>query len=435
MVTEKDTLHKSYLDICDEMEVIGLEKYNMRQLLYNEVYWAQSISWKEVFYLFVKTIFFDMKKYLWICQDRRNDDVVLVWRKWNRRDHDGYWEKICNACEEYTRISFEEESLNLRNMWHFLSIKNAIRNYRQFCSIYKSFVNIKNIRHKVFLAMRLVKVKAVDEMLQVLEIKPKVVMCAFDSSFYENVAMQYYKNKGVVTVANQHGQPVFKSHDYDRMNQSQILNFKCDYFLAKGEFTKKQFVEAGKDGECVVVIGSFYREMNIKEYCHKGKMFCVFLNCITLPNAKERNAELLEISRELSRRLDCRFYIKVHPSDSISNYNDVIDEHVVEIIGKEKTISELSSDIGFGIFNESSVFLDLLDNKIKPYYWDSGVFFPLVEDDNSTFGNVDEIERKVRTWFNYTEDQKVEYFDKISDYYNAAEDVENNIREFIGSLL
>lgn len=435
MVTEKDLIHKKYLDICEGLIIDELRGYNIKQLLYNEVFYVISMNWKVVFKLLIKTMLFDWKSGLTIVQDRRNDDVVLVWRKGNRRDHDSYWEKICNACEEYTRMSFEEEDLSLKKGMKCFSLKGALKNTEEFVRVYRQIKKFNNIKHRAYLTCRLLKMKQVTQLLNEASIVPKVAMCAFDSSFYENVAMQYYKQRGVITIANQHGQPVFKSHDYDRMNQSQVLNFKCDYFLAKGEFTRTQFVAAGQDRERIIVIGSFNQEKKVQKPCRSGNMFCTFLNCINLPNAQKVNEKLLEISRELSKRLNCKYYIKLHPSDSVDNYINESDERIAGIIGKEKTISELSEDIGFGVFNESSVYLDLLDNRVKPYYWDSNIFFPLVEDSNSIFSNVDEIEEKVKEWYQYSDEEKEKYFAGVSDYYNASGDVDNKIRDFIHSLL
>ena len=435
VVTEKDILHKEYLDICNEIRIDGLEAYNIKQLLYNDVFFAQSVSWKEVIKTLLKTVLYDSARTLFLCIDRRNDDMVLVSSKWNRRDHDGYWKRICDEFEEYTRISLREEDYSVRTWLRISFLKNIAQNICDMKSIYKGLERIRNKKHRLYLVNRLMRIKRIHTLLVELDLSPKVATCFFDSGFFENVTMQFFKSRGTVTATNQHGQPLFKSHDYDRMNQSQILNFKCDYFLAKGEFTRKQFVEAGTDGNKVVVVGSFNKEKECIRSYHRRNAFCIFLNCIALPKAREANTKMLEIAKELSRRTDCKYYVKLHPSDSIEYYRDFSDDKLIDMVGKEKTMSELAGEIDFGIFNESAIFLDMLDNKVKPFYWDSGVHFPLVEDKDSIFSDVSELQKKVVEWMEYSDFQKDSFFSDISGYYNGYGDAQQNIRNFIQKII
>lgn len=435
MVTGKDILHKEYLDICDNIKIEGLEEYNIKQLLYNDFIFIQSINWKDTVKNLLKTVLYNSEEMLSLCVDSRDDTMILVSSKWNRKDHDGYWEKICNAFEQFTRISLVDECFSIKTWMRTFSLKSVMQNICDIKSLYINIECISNIRHRINLLIRLMQVKRVHKLLHEKDLAPRVAMCFFDSGFFENIVMQYFRKRGVITVTNQHGQPLFRSHNYDRMNQSQILNFKCDYFLAKGEFTRKQFIDAGMEGDKVLVIGSFNKDKKIaRSYCLR-KTFCVFLNCVALPNAREANAKMLQIAKVLSERIDYRYYVKIHPSDSIDYYSNINDERLINVVEKDKTISDIADKIDFGFFNESAIFLDMLDQKVKPYYWDSGVRFPLVEDSDSIFRNIDELEQKIVKWCNCSDNQKDKYFSDTACYYNGAGNAKENIRVFVRDLI
>lgn len=435
MITEKDILHKSYLDICENLTIKGLEEYNIKKLLFNETFYVQDLSWKSVIKNYIVTIMFDLNFRTQIDIEHKNDELVLLSSKWNRKDHDDYWDKICSCFSENTRISFADRRNSWRDVFKYFSFPNMFRNIKSARTIKRSLKDIKNKKHRNFLVNKLLQMEKLDRILKETKLKPKVAMCFFDSGFYENLAMQFFKNRGAITVTNQHGQPVFKSWDYDRMNQSQILNFKCDYFLAKGEFSRKQFVKAGFDENRVIVIGSFNNVKGYQRSYDIRNAFCTFLNCVALPNAKELNDKLLKITVELSERLNSKFYIKLHPSDSIENYQTFKHDNLLKIIERDMSIPEISEVIDFGLYNESAIFLDLLNNKTRAYRWDNGVFFPLVENNDDVFADSNDIEKKVNEWLEQPDSDKDDYFDRVSAYYNGNGNAPQNIKKFIDNLL
>lgn len=433
MITEKDRLHNEYLDICENVHIKGLEDYNIRQLLYNEVYYAQEANKKSIFKMTILNMFFDIRFFVNVDITRKNEELVMLSTKWNRKDHDGYWEQICDVFPEHTKISFS--SASGKRKIKYLRLFSFFSNSRELRVIKKAFRQIKNKQHRNYIANRVLVLKKILNYIELQNLNPKVAMCFFDSGFYENLLMQYFKNKGAITVTNQHGQPVLKSAEYDRMNQSQILNFKCDYFLAKGEFTRKQFVNAGFDADRVKVIGSFNNCSDIKVSTEVKNVFCTFLNCIALPNADTVNKKLLEISAELSKRLGYSFYVKIHPSDNIANYADFKPAGLIDVVGKEITIPEISEKIEFGIFNESGVYLDLLSSGIRSYRWDNGSIFPLVEDEDSIFVDEGEMENLYKKWMGLSNLDKIKCFEEISEYYNGKIGADKKIREFVGNIM
>lgn len=435
MITEKDILHKEYLDICGNTTIKGLEEYDIKKLLYNETFYAINSNRKNVIKTHISELIFDLESHIQIDIQRKNDEMVLLSTKWNRPDHDGYWDKICSNFPESTRITFLGRKSGTRKSLKNFSLKYMFYNIKEARKINRQLKSIKNKTHRLFLVNRLLKLKKLNEFLKETNLNSKVAMCFFDSGFFENLAMQFFKNNGAITVTNQHGQPVFKSWDYDRMNQSQILNFKCDYFLAKGEFTRKQFINAGFKAEQVVVIDSFNNITGYQGHYDTKKVFCTFLNFVALPNAYEVNRKLLEMSAKLSDRLGYQFYIKLHPSDSAENYRAFSHSGLLKIVGKDVTIGELAEQIDFGIINESAVYLDLLGYKVRTYRWDNGAILPLVEDTDSIFLELEALENKVNKWMVLPDLQKDKYFEDISVYYNGRGNACHNIQRFIREIL
>lgn len=435
MITEKDILHKSYLEICENLTIKGLEEYNIKKLLFNETFYVQDLSWKSVIKNYIVTIMFDLNFRTQIDMERKNDELVLLSSKWNRKDHDDYWDKICSCFPENTRISFADRRNSWRDAFKYFSFPNMFRNIKSARTIKRSLKDIKNKKHRNFLVNKLLQMEKLDRILKETKLKPKVAMCFFDSGFYENLAMQFFKNRGAITVTNQHGQPVFKSWDYDRMNQSQILNFKCDYFLAKGEFSRKQFVKAGFSEKQIVVNGSFNNVGGYKRSYDEKKVFGTFLNCVALPGAKEANRSLLEITTNLSEQFGLKFYIKLHPSDSLENYSSIKHNGLIKIITNDMSISEVAEKIDFGVLNESGVYLDLLNYKVRSFRWDNGIEFPLIEDEHSLFTDITGLKKIVKKWMNTASIYKDKYFDEISFYYNGDGNASYNIKTFIEKML
>ena len=142
MITEKDILHKEYLDICENICIKGLEDYDIKQLLYNEVYYAQNSNKKSIFKLSVLNLLFDLKFLVNIELDRKNDELVMLSTKWNRKDHDGYWEQICGVFPEYTRISFS--SVPSKNKIKYLRLFKYFSNSKDLRIIKNALLQIKN---------------------------------------------------------------------------------------------------------------------------------------------------------------------------------------------------------------------------------------------------------------------------------------------------
>lgn len=435
MITEKDILHKEYLDICGNTTIKGLEEYDIKKLLYNETFYAINSNRKNVIKTHISELIFDLESHIQIDIQRKNDEMVLLSTKWNRPDHDGYWDKICSNFPESTRITLLGRKSGTRKSLKNFSLKYMFYNIKEARKINRQLKSIKNKTHRLFLVNRLLKLKKINEFLKETNLNSKVAMCFFDSGFFENLAMQFFKNNGAITVTNQHGQPVFKSWDYDRMNQSQILNFKCDYFLAKGEFTRKQFVNAGFKAEQVVVIGSFNNVNSYSRSYNVRRIFCTFLNCVTLPGADKVNKKLIDITANISEKMGFQFYIKLHPSDSIEKYKSFSHPGLIKIVAKETSISDIAEQIDFGIINESAVYLDLLNYKVHSYRWDNRTLFPLIEDNGSIFTELEELESKIKNWMDLSEAQKNKYFDEISFFYNGHNDAQHYIQAFINEIL
>lgn len=427
---ETDVIQKKYLDTFENIHIREFADYSLIKLIFNETYYVQQITCK----MFLKNFFLDMfTKRPILDYEIKGNELLLLSERFYRNDHDQYWKIICDVFPEkdlVTILSYQ----SMRDVIKNLSVGKCFHKYFIYKNIYIQLEEIPNNLHRKYFALQLMRLKLFEKRLDEFELCPKVAMCFFDSGFYENLAMQYFKNKDAITITNQHGQPVFRTWNEDRLNQSQILNFKCDYFLAKGEYTKEQFKKAGFDEKSIKIIGNlFYDYPKYKN--DEKEYFGVFLDCPTFDFSDETNKQLIEISNVISEKYNLKYYIKLHPQDVGEKYVNRISQNCIGIYDKNYKLDDVFSEISFGILHASAVYLDLINANIKCFRLNSEVDFPLVENELDLFENIEEFDRNIVLWKQKTDSEKQSYMTALQEHYNGNGNGRERINNLVNGLL
>lgn len=420
-----DKLQGEYLDILDEVIIEELQEYSLKQLLFNQTYYVLTKKRCEVLYTIISSFFF--KRALLednICQS----DILFFSERYVRQNYAVYWNQIINLFTKKDIIYFN--NLQLKKFYRYFDLISLPRKINKFFKFTHCLKKINNVVHRGYLAAQLVWLYELHIQLLKLDISPKVAMCFFDSGFHENMLVQYLKNRGVTTITNQHGQPLFRSWKFDRMNQSQILNFKSDYFIAKGEFTKQQFVKAGYDEKSIIVLGGFEPESRENENDEEKKCFGIFLDCPYLPFAEKTNVQLLKIAKNISKEMQYKYVVKIHPTDKEERYNSLINSQG-KILKSNIALSEVFPNIDFGILSASAVYLDMLINKVKSYKMVSDIEYPLVQEELEQFHGENEFYEKYECWKNLTQIEKNNYLKKIRELYYEFDNFESKLIKFV----
>ena len=229
-ITEKDKQMIAYHKALENVNLSLFPGMNSKQILFNECLYCQMNKGKNWLKIVIKNLFFVHEK---MEMDLKSSPILCLYTKNYRNDHDGYWEKIKADIVSYNTITF------LTKLSYHIDWKNLHKKLDWFFISMRELSCISNIKDRVYMSVMLAARKWMFEEVKKLELKPKLVMTYFDSGPDENVLVQYFKQQGAITVTNQHGIGIFKSWNYDLMNQSQILNFKSDFFLARSEKQKE----------------------------------------------------------------------------------------------------------------------------------------------------------------------------------------------------
>ncbi len=424
--TVKDERHREYLGIIEKINSKFFKGYNLKQILFNEAYYCMEFDERKVHETVLKNI---VLKPCRIDKNINNRDIITFYTKNYRNDHDQYWQKILEDLGEHDEITLIGKYKGKLIKIDWFSIASKLRWYLTFV---KEFKEIKNKKDRQYLAAQLVARKWTLEKVKKMKLHAKVAMCFFDSSPDENVIMQYFKSIGTITVTNQHGLCIFQSYEYDRLNQSQILNFKCDYFLGRGHKQKEQFVLAGYDSDRIKVvgcIGASNKEIPIQNTNCMG----IYLDCPTNPFSKINNEKMINCAKQIAKMLKMNYLIKCHPQDSIENYQDLIDVNCVGIYGKETTLNETFKNVDICMTHASATYVDVYMYGLKCLKMNSEIRYPIATKEDE-FDSVDCAIDLICKWKLKSISEQKQYINSIREEY-ASPWTEGNINNVLQSFI
>lgn len=420
--SKKDIIQREYLVVLKNRTLKIFPGMSMEKILWNEAFFCQNAKWWEVIKRNVKAIFFYVPN-LKINVNGLN--LLCIYTKNYRPDHDLYWERIKEDAGVHDDITILHGKMKI-------DVGLILRKIKWYCNVFKELSGVGSIKDRLFLSSQLVIRKCVFEEIKYMNLNPKVVMCFFDSSPDENVLMQYFKQKNAITITNQHGQPIFRSWDYDRVNQSQILNFKCDYFFAKGNMQVKQFLKAGFDEKRIIPIGVIDRQVKIKGY-RETNCFCIYLDTPGFDFSVWSNTMMIKIANEISDKSGMRYYVKPHPADNCLNYSGLIGRNCLEIFDSKMTLIESFKHIDFAIIHASSTYVDAYLHGVRCFKMKTPIPFPIsfYKDD---FENTEEICRKISEWKSMAKSERYDYISKIKKMYDCGWE-KGRVRNVITTLM
>lgn len=411
-ISEKDINQKEYLNLLGSCNLKFLKDYNISQILFNETFYCQCIDKRDVIKKALSSIL--CRPSLIEC-DIKNRDILTLYTKGDRTDYDFYWRLMLKDVGNHDEITILSKCGRLKRLDFLFLAKRII----WLLAFWRDLNIIKNRTHRLYLSSRLVARKWVLEKVKKMHLSPKIVMCFFDSSPDESLIMQYFKKEGAITVTNQHGQQPFRSFEYDRVNQSQILNVKCDYYLARGEFQKRQFELANKYTVQVVKIGDINgKRLDIK--IQKSSVFGVYLDTPGFEFSEESNPQLIEIANRISAVCGYNYFIKIHPTDYKDKYFYAKNyPHCIDIIGKEIMINDSFSMCDFAIAHASSSYIDAYVYGIRCFKFNTEINFPIANS-NDLFSDEEEFVRKYHLWSEMSLEQRTEYINGIRREYDSG---------------
>lgn len=426
-ITKEDLQQDKYLKVLERVNSKLFPEINIKQGLFNETWYCQKFTKQQVFRLVIKSLF--TKQYI-LKTNISGNDILTFYTKNYRADHDYYWTCILEDVGKHDEIEalsnvenklqrLDLISLPLRLIWLVMSIWDLRK--------------IDSVKDRWYLATQMVHRKYTIEKIRKMNLHPKVVMCFFDSAPEESFVMQYFKNNGARTITNQHGQSVFVSWDYDRLNQSQILNFKCDCYLAKGAMQQTQFERAGLNANIVKPIGILGEQHEGVKH-HKLGCFGVYLDYPLLPFASRTNPMLINFAKKISKKTGLKYLIKAHPAEQYGKFDSLIDSNCVAIIyGKDIGLKETFKKIDFGIVHASATYIDVYFYGLRCFKYLSNVSYPIAFKEDEVC-DVDKIVEKITKWNTASSHIQEEYIYEIRKQYDFGWKT-GNIKQVLQELM
>lgn len=431
MTVNKDKKHSEYLNLLRTVKLDSLPGIDLSRALYLDGLYTFDLTLTKVIKALARSWFFKVPE-LRIKLD--NNRILMLTTVHARNDHDSYWNSIKELFPVKDEIILNNR-FTTKEYLKNISFRGMIDRIQRYRSAYRALKVIENKLHRSYFASKLLTCEKYINEIKDQTRSTKVVFAFCDTFLFENVLIQFMRNKGVVCITTQHGQPVFRGWDTDHLNQSQIFNFSSDYYIAKGNYSKRQFVKAGFDEKKIVVLGSMNKEIRKLPFHNSESIFGVFTDCILYDFASYTNRKLIERAEDISKKIDLPYFLKVHPSDTPQKYTSLVSERCIGIYKDEYANEELFRRIEFGIISASAIYLDMLYSDVKCYQLKTKIEFPIVENQEDIFESSDQFMDRLDAWRRLPVPEKDMYFSEQQKEYGSCENTGQRIRNFVMSFI
>lgn len=431
VVDDKSKKHSEYLRLLKSIRIDFLPGIDLSKALYLDSFYVFDINLLKVTKTMIRSLLFKTPEL-----DIRisNSPVLMLTTIYGRNDHDSYWDSIKELFPVKDEIILNSK-ITVTQYLENISFRRMFGRIRDFVSAYRTLNFTENKLHRSYLAAKIITCKKyIDEVKNRIK-GTKVVITFCDTFLFENTMIQFLHNQGTVCITNQHGQPIFRGWDIDHLNQSQIFNFSSDYYIAKGNYSKRQFVKAGFDEKKIVVLGSMNKAICKVHSNIFSNLFGVFTDCALYDFASLTNSKLIRMAEEISEKINMPYFIKIHPSDKLENYNGIVSNRCVGVYKDEYSNDELFAQIEFGLMSASAIYLDMLYVSVKCYQMKTEIEFPLVESMDDIFETCDQFMDKFYAWRKLPKSEKEMYFAEQQKEYGLCKNTDQRILDFIESFL
>lgn len=423
-------MEKKYKNtFCKNSISIHNTDFNLYSLLYNEVY---KVKEKSIYYTIKLLLDYLFFKYVKVSKTNNNSNLLLISYYHGNDKRDSQWNYIKTI---FDNDNYDEMVVEFKKHSK-IDINLIKKNLEILFSNLKKFKEVTTLKDKIFFAVKLSYLTELEKNLDLFPYNYKVGICFYDSGFFENLIVPYlrYIHK-IKMVTFQYGQPIFYSSNSNLRNQSQIINFKSDLYLAKNNFTKKQLTNYGIDEDSIVIVGSHYKTNCKKEelLVKTNYTFGIFLDCVTHEFSEKSNNKMILLADEICKLTGYKCIIKPHPLDKKKyKYNK---NHCVFVYESSYDFDEISQNIDFAIIHSSSIVLDLIEKKIKIFEYALNLAPIILNNSFDVFSNIDDFLDLLDKWNNLECTEKNNYFTNKIKEYIIPTNFEEKTRKTIHELL
>lgn len=349
---------------CLEMYEIG----TALTMMCANVYFDSKMSVRNKIWYIIKWLLYDTYDYKCIGSD---NDIILVYsdERIKRDDYKKIYENVCDVLNTGKIIPYNR----VKKKWHFLSeIGLRLKLMLSWMdSIKNCAVDFRNTIRMITDVMRIYNMHTFLNSMQFPNIKGVIVFC--DIFPTDNICVQYFKSRGIVTMTLQHAAFTAALENPTNINDCGIeLTYSIsDYFLGWNQYTKEQAISCGmrKEKFCIVGIPQFinFNYSNINR--RKKGCFGVILGVKEYDNV---NQDLVKIACQIAEKYQVNYYLKYHPNFQGNEYNSLTNKYCKGNF-TSRDLRQYVDSVDFSILGVTSMIVELvyLGHDIYRYRIDS----------------------------------------------------------------
>jgi NAD-dependent dihydropyrimidine dehydrogenase PreA subunit len=190
--------------------------------------------------------------------------------------------------------------------------------------------------------------------------KYKLLVCSYDSDVENAFVVEYFKKYNIKTATLQHGQFVAYRENILENCAIEFRSSNSDYFLCWNQFTADEAMKEGLSVSKIKILGilGFIGKNNITIEPTKEHCFGVIIGH---PMFEKENLKLIEAANVLSRKINYKYYLKLHPNYAENHFSNIINEqYCVGCVCKGISMEDYAGMVQFSISGSSSVLVEMV---------------------------------------------------------------------------
>lgn len=336
------------------------------------------------------------------------------------REYDDYFRFIRKNYELNNTIAFKKQIYGLN-----------IRFMESMAILIKNISKLRTIQRKalrLYLAIKLLQDSQIKPYAKSIYSKYRIenIVFFYDGSF-ESKSFLKYKNSNCKSTTFIHG------YDLDKSNISKFrsyLNISSNYIVVDGLFHHNTILKNNLIHEKIYF--SNYRQKNqrfnnplfVNNHSIPYKIFFIFIEAPISNTYIDHLFSLLQISNEFTVKSNYKFIIKLHPSDSLKNFEKFLTSSNNCILISEENIDSLlqSYNPDFAIIANSSIYVDLLVRKIKPFQIPLKFNNSIVVSKIDTISNSEDLIDKLQKWNKLSTSKRLTHLNNELELFQGSKD-------------
>ena len=312
-----------------------------------------------------------------------------------------------------------------------ICLKSTIKKIFFLCKTYSEIQINDNLFNKILYcaiySKGIIEIAYYTKILDKYKYKKTLIINYCDAIGEENLIAQISKKLNLKTVTFQHGQYNISKKKFISPDDEAYNNFVSDIMFCWGEETIRELTRKNIPKKKFFVTGLIDNKKKNRLYTYpkKRNFFGVILSG---ENQKKFNLDLINFSNKLSKKINCNYIIRLHPSNRKDEILKQINNkcHSVSYF-KSANVEKYYNKCKFSIIGRSGVYLELLEQKQKFVFYDNGSLPKILKNSGLYVNKIDEVLSNLKKFNSKSIYKKLSY--RYNDNYNQEKKILKKLSE------